>query len=190
MHDHHSLTVRGISRHIREGLLNFGVVAASGPEMSEARELAARMIGGTVVSAEALDRVQAHSGCAVFVAHEAGELTGVLAFILLNAAGKAAVLSGAFDGADPDLAHVAAPDEVYCAAYGWGICATNKDTARRLLTGSAETKHLTDHVPCYARPVTEAGERLMRERLGYVDLPECPGMVWLPPVAAVAQAAA
>jgi hypothetical protein len=171
-------------------LLEFGVVAASGPEMSEARALAARMIGDGIVSAEALDRVQAHSGCAVFVAHEAGELTGVLAFLLLNAAGKAAVLRGDFDATDPDLAHVAGPDEVYCAAYGWGVCATSKDTARRILTGSAATKHLTDHVPCYARPVTEAGERLMRERLGYVDLPECPGMVWLPPVAAGGQVAA
>jgi hypothetical protein len=190
MRDPHSLTVRGISRHIRLGLLKFGVVAAHGPEMREARELAARMIGGTIVSAEALDRVQAHSGCAVFVAHEAGELTGVLAFILLNAAGKAAVLRGEFDGANPDLAHVAAPDEVFCAVYGWGVCAATKETARRVVTASVETKPLSDHVPRYARPVTEAGARLMRDRLGYVDLPECPGLVWLPPVAASAAEAA
>lgn len=189
MNDHDKLTVRGISRHIHSELRKFGVVAASGPEMSEARELAAQMIGGAIVSTEALDRVQAYSGCSVWVAHEDGKLTGVLAFILLSRAGADAVLRGEFDATNPDLAHVAAPHESYHASYGWGVCANSKATARRVVGGSAAVKPMLDHIPRYARPVTEAGRKMMAESLGYVDLPECPGLVWLPPIAAAQVAA-
>jgi hypothetical protein len=190
MNQYDNLTVRGISRHIHSELLKFGVVAASGPEMGAARELAAQMIGGTIVSTEALDKVQAYSGCSVWVAHEEGELTGVLAFILLSKAGKEAVLRGEFDATNPDLAHVAAPHETYHASYGWGVCATNKATARRVVGGSAAVKPMLDHIARYARPVTEAGRKMMAESLGYIDLPDCPGLVWLPPVATAAKVAA
>jgi hypothetical protein len=178
--DNHNLTGREVSRHVRLELLKFGVVSAAGPEMSRARELAALLIGAAIVSTEALDRVQATTECAVFIAHEDGQLTGVLAFILLNAQGADAVLRGAFDAADPVLEHLASPDEIVCAVYGWGICATAKPTARRLVEGSEAIKPLLDHVAHYARPTTEAGRRLMCERLGFVDLPGSQGLVWLP----------
>jgi hypothetical protein len=37
-------------------------------------------------------------------------------------------------------------------------------------------------LPKFARPTTEAGHRLMRERLGFEDLPGSDGLVWQAPV--------
>jgi len=107
----------------------------------------------------------------------------VLAFVLLNGAGAEAVAGGAFDTADPAAEHMASPDEVVRASYGWGICATTKEAARRVVGGSFAITPLFEHLPRYARPTTEAGHRLMRERMGYVDLPGSSGLVWLPPFA-------
>jgi hypothetical protein len=183
MKNNRNLTGRDIARHIRPELLKFGLISAAGPEMAQARALAAQLIGPAIVSTETLDRVQAYTEAAVWTAHEDGALIGVLAFVLLNRAGAEAVLRGEFDAVDPAIGHMASPDQVVRATYGWGICATGKEAARRLVGGSFAIMPWFDHLPRYARPTTEAGHRLMRERMGYADLPGSDGLVWAPPLA-------
>jgi hypothetical protein len=121
---------------------------------------------------------------ALFVAREDGELTGVLAFVLLNVSGLRAVLTGAFDALAPAAEHVAGPGAPACAFYGWGVAATTKPSARRVIDGArAVMGGACGHLPKFARPTTQAGHRLMRERLGFEDLPgSFDGLVWRPPM--------
>jgi hypothetical protein len=166
-------------------LAAFGLRPARGDEASSARAFAARLIGEGIVTAADLGRVQRLSGgAALFVAHEEAALTGVLAFVLLNAAGHRAVLDGTFDAQAPAAAHVARPGERAEAFYGWGVAATTKDTARRLIPGArAVMAGACGGLPKYARPTTADGHRLMRERLGFADLPGSDGLVWQAPLA-------
>ncbi len=177
------------SRVINE-LAAFGLRPARDDEAVGARDFGARLIGPSIVTARDLARVQRLSGeAALFVAHEGVTLTGVLAFVLLNAAGHRAVLDGTFDAQAPAAPHVARPDEPAAAFYGWGVAATTKDSARRLIGGArAVMDGACGHLPKFARPTTEAGHRLMRERLGFVDLAGSSGLVWQAPLAVAAAA--
>lgn len=182
MKHNQNLTGREIARHIREDLLGFDLQPADANVTSQARELAARLIGPEIVSAEALQRVQDQAQAALFVAYEGDELTGVLAFVLLSRAGLEAVLCGAFDAKSPAPAHVASPEEIVCGFYGWGVAATTKPTAKRVIEAAhAMGRSSVAHIPYFARPTTEAGHRLMRERMNFVDLPGSDGIVWAAP---------
>ncbi|MBS0333339.1 MAG: hypothetical protein JSS35_11265, partial [Proteobacteria bacterium] len=152
-------------------------------EISAARAFAAQLIGEGIVTADDLERVHRLSGgAALYLAWEGGALTGVLAFVLLNSAGLRALHAGGFDALSPDEAHVARPDDATHAFYGWGVAATTKPSARRVIDGARTIMAgAVGHLPKFARPTTEAGHRLMRERLGFVDLPGCTsGLVWQP----------
>ncbi|WP_297695896.1 hypothetical protein [Phenylobacterium sp.] len=184
-----NLTGRELSRHMRPIFQKYGVLPPCGADMAEARNLAAELIGGELVATETLQRVQAYTDCAVAVAHEEGQVTGVLAWVHLNAAGVDAVMSGAFDVFNPAEAHMAAPDEIVCGTYGWGIAASTKPTAKRLGAVSEEGAPLYEHVARFARIATEAGRRFMCDRLGYRELPGS-DLVWLPATAPIRTAEA
>lgn len=172
-------------------LAAFDVRPATAHEIGAAHGLARTLIGDGIVSAEDLARVHARTGAAVFVTLEDGALTGVLAFVLLNAAGHAAVLTEAFDALSPADAHIAGPEQPASAFYGWGVAATTRTAAQRLIEGSRAMGHSSvAHLPYYARPTTPKGERLMRERLGFIDVPgSTSGLVWAPPGGRAAAAA-
>ena len=140
---------------------------------------------GGIVTADDLDRVQRLTGgSSLFVTEEDATLRGVLAFVLLNAAGLQAVHHGSFDARAPAGPHLAGPGEIACAFYGWGVAATTKVSARRLIDGARAVMEGTfGLLPKFARPTTEAGRRLMYERLGFVDLPgSADGLVWQAPL--------
>jgi len=180
----HSAT---LSRRLARDLAPFDVRPAEPERITEARAFAAQLIGEGIVTAGDLERIHMLSGeAALFTTAEGGQLTGILAFVLLNAAGLAAVRTGAFNALSPADAHVAGPGEPARAFYGWGVAATTKPSARRLIDGArAIMAGAVGHLPKFARPTTEAGHRLMRERLGFVDLPGCrDGLVWQAPFAA------
>ena len=182
MKHNQNLTGREVARHIREDLLGFDLRPADGNATVRAQDLAARLIGPEIVSAEALRRVQDQAEAALFVTYEGDELTGVLAFVLLSRAGLEAVLRGDFDAQSPAQTHVATPAEIVCGFYGWGVAATTKPTARRLVEAARTMgRGSVAHIPYFARPTTEAGHRLMRERMNFVDLPGSDGIVWAPP---------
>lgn len=150
--------------------------------MPAARALAAELIGGDLVTVETLQRVQDYTQGAIFVAHEEGIVTGVLAWVPFNAAGADAMARLQFDIFDPAPEHMARPDEVVCGNYGWGVAGSTKASARRLRDGSAAMSPHFDHVPRYGRAVTDAGRRYLCDLLGYRDLPGSKGLLWLPPL--------
>ncbi|MBS0360748.1 MAG: hypothetical protein JSR98_05170 [Proteobacteria bacterium] len=171
-----------LSIRLARELAPFGVRPARQAEISAARAFAAQLIGEGIVTANDLERVHGLSAdAALFIAEEEGAMTGVLAFVLLNAAGLRAVRTGCFDALSPADAHVAGPREPARAFYGWGVAATTKPSARRVIDGARTIMAgAVGHLPKFARPTTEAGHRLMRERLGFVDLPGAAGLVWMP----------
>jgi len=175
----------GLSDRLRRDLAPFEVRPAEPGEVAAARSLAAQLISDGIVTTEDLDRVhRLTGGAALYVTEEDGALCGVLAFVLLNAAGREAVRSGSFEARAPDARHVAGPGEAVCAFYGWGVAATTKVSARRVVDGArAIMSGAVGPLPKFARPTTEAGHRLMRERLGFVDLPGSrDGLVWQAPL--------
>ncbi|MGZ3402797.1 MAG: hypothetical protein ACXWKN_05715 [Phenylobacterium sp.] len=176
---------------LRRELTAYDVQAAQGDDVAAARQFAAQLIGEGIVKAADLERVHRLTGeSALFVTREDGELTGVLAFVLLNVSGLRAVLTGAFDALSPAAEHVAGPGQPACAFYGWGVAATTKPSARRLIDGArAIMGGACGHLPKFARPTTEAGHRLMRERLGFEDPPgSFDGLVWQAPLEQAAAA--
>lgn len=178
----HSAT---LSHRLARDLARFDVRPAEPARIAEARAFAAQLIGAGIVTASDLERVHALSGgAALYTTEEDGQLSGVLAFVLLNAQGLAAVHAGDFDALSPDEGHVAGPGQTPRAFYGWGVAATTKASARRVVDAArAVMAGAVGHLPKFARPTTEAGHRLMRERLGFVDLPGCgSGLVWKAPV--------
>jgi hypothetical protein len=179
------------SARLRRDLAPFNVRPAARGEVAAARDLAAQLIGEGIVRTDALDRVQYLSGGAsLFVTEEADGLCGVLAFVLLSGEGLWAVHRGAFDACAPSALHLAGPGETIHAFYGWGVAATTKTSARRVVDGArAVMAGAVGPLPKFARPTTDAGHRLMRERLGFVDLPGSDsGLVWQPGLVAAAAA--
>jgi hypothetical protein len=178
------------SARLRRELAAYAVRPARPGEVAAARGLAAQLIGEGIVSTDALDRVQSLSGATtLFVTEEDGALGGVLAFVLLTGAGLRAVQAGAFDALAPHVEHLAGPGARVEAFYGWGVAATTKVCARRVVDAArAVMAGAVGPIPKFARPTTAAGHRLMRERLGFVDLPgSTSGLVWQAPLdAAVA----
>jgi len=176
---------------LRRELAAFDVRPAAPGEVAAARDLAAKLIGAGIATTGELDRVQTLTGgAALFVTEEAGALCGVLAFVLLSAGGVRAVRQGSFDACAPAAAHLARPGEAIHGFYGWGVAATTKLSARRVVEGArAVMAGAVGPLPKFARPTTEAGHRLMRERLGFVDLPGSDsGLVWQPPAEAAVAA--
>lgn len=172
-----------LAARLARDLAPFEVTPSAPGDAAAARAFAAQLIGEGIVTAADLDRVHRLSGgAALFVTREDGALSGVLAFVLLNAAGLQAVRDGAFNALSPSADHVAGPREAARAFYGWGVAATTKTSARRVVDGArAIMAGAVGHLPKFARPTTEAGHRLMRERLGFVDLPGSnDGLVWQP----------
>ena len=184
----HDSSVNSVTlcRRLARDLDPFAVRPARLGDIVRVRAFAAQLIGEDIVTAADLERVhRLTGGAALYVAEEAGDLTGVLAFVLLNAAGLLAVQGDRFDALSPAAEHVAGPGDAARAFYGWGVAATTKASAGRVIDGArAVMGGAVARLPKFARPTTEAGHRLMRERLGFVDLPGCAsGLVWQAPLA-------
>lgn len=184
---HQRLTRKGRTSRTAEGICaafaEFDIPAATPGEMVEAQAFAARLIGGKIASADTLAWIQARTGASVFLVRENGELTGLVAFVLLSEEGRQAVWSDRFDGFDPAPGHVASPTDEPAAVYGWGIAATNHEAAQRLLEASQLMgRTAVAHLAYFARPVTPKGLRLMVERLMFKPLPgSTTGLVWIEP---------
>lgn len=161
-------------------LAPFGLFPARDDEVAAGRALAADLIGGAIVSEGDFRRVHRRCGMALFLVREEDRLTGMLAFVPLTAAGMHAVWSDEFDAQSPADAHVARRGEEVCALYGWGVAAATRESAKRLIEGArAFGRGAAAHLANYARPATAAGDRLMREKLAFVDLPGSKsGLVW------------
>lgn len=171
-----------LSRRMADILKVFGIHSANKDEIRKVHELATSLIGLKLADVSTLERVHEQTGAGVFVHKTDGQITGLLGFIPLNRAGVQQVNEGRFDALNPDPRYVADRDQTPYGMYGWAIAATDKESARRVVDGArAVISGAASHLPFYARPLTAAGERLMREKLGFADVPgNRTGLVWAP----------
>lgn len=166
------------ARALRERLARVGMTPAGDGELGAVRDLAARLIGPEIAAEPALRAILRRQGCGFYVAREDGVLTALMALVLLNEPGLAAVRAEAFDPIRPDPAHAVRPGETPLAVYGWGIAAATRESARVLVAGSWAVLDAAP-VPFFARAATEAGRRLLTEKMRFAPYPgSTTGLLW------------
>ncbi|HYG25345.1 MAG TPA: hypothetical protein VD906_00405 [Caulobacteraceae bacterium] len=158
-----------------------GLAEARLDELAKARELAARLINPGVASTAALLAIHARTGYGIYVVREAGEVTGFVALVFLNAAGLAAVETDTFNTLRPSLDHITAAGEEPVACYGWGVAAATREAAAICIAGcQAAAKAMP--FAYFARAVTPSGHRALTEKVGFVPYPGSKsGLLWLSP---------
>lgn len=174
-----------ITPDIVECVAGMGLYPARKTEITRARALAADLIGRDIATTATLWRVQAVSRGSVLVARRASPqgavgVAGVLATLLLRAAGRRAIETGRFDGVNVDISLIARPGEPPAAFYAWGIAAIDKEAARSLVAGAAGLSRLFSFIPRFARAATEAGARTLTDRMGYQPVSGVADLFWLP----------
>jgi hypothetical protein len=167
---------------LRAILEPIGMFDAKDRELEPARALAARLIGGENVSVAGLRRVYERQGTGVFVSRTDQDVVGVLALIFLNAVGHAAVLAERLDPLAPDLSLVVSGREEPTAVYAWGIAASTREAAQVLVRGAIALGDAVPGIPFYVRAATEAGRRLLTEKMSFTPFPgSTAGLLWSGP---------
>lgn len=155
-----------LAHRINQQLARFNLWPAKSGEILEARAFAVRLIGGQIADHQTLGQVHARSGAALFLTREQSLLTGALGLVLLSRSGLAAVEADRFDAAQPSLDHVARPSEPPEGVYVWGLAASTRRGALRVVAGArAVRQHAAPDLPCFGRAATLVGWRLMVDRL-------------------------
>jgi hypothetical protein len=152
----------------------YGLSPARPQDMHQAREFAATLIGGEIVSAGVLAWAHRRTGGALYLAHEEGRLTGVWANVLL---------ADRFNALDPEPSHVAERGQDPAGCYAWGVAASTRDSRKRIVAaGDAIYQGVLAHLPYFTRPATPAGVRLVIERFNFQPVAgSTTGLVWMPP---------
>ncbi len=148
-------------------------------EFAAVHDLGAGLIGQGVASEQSLRRVYNRQRCGFYVTREEGQVTGAMALVMLNEAGFDAVRTDNFDANTPDTAHEILPGEAPRAVYGWGIAAATRDSARAIVTCCWA---LLDTIPrpFFLRVATEAGRRLLADKMDFAPWPgSTTGLLWL-----------
>jgi hypothetical protein len=162
---------------------SFGMMLADDDEIAAGREIAARLIGEGIASAETFIAMQQLTHSSVFVLREEGAVTGMLGLFLLRPGGLRAVKDGAFDAVRPDMALVAPPGERPAACYGWGFAATTeRGGSAAVRTAVALQQRLFWAIPTFTRTATPDGVRVILGPMGYQRYSQNdPTLVWRPP---------
>lgn len=137
------------------------------------REAAAILLGDAIASVATMVRVQARSGCTVFVAHAArGELIAAVSAIPLAATAAADLAIGRFDGLTPADRLIARPGDRPIAFYVWGVAGFTWRGRRMAVAASvALRREAYPRLPLYARAATDDGARVLQRRMGARALP-------------------
>jgi hypothetical protein len=157
-----------------------GMESATFGDLSAGRALAADMIDPKIAPQEVLRTIHARNGAGLYIFREEGEVTGMLALVLLNAAGLRALCDNTFTPLAPSLDHVAALAEAPAAVYGWGSAGKTRRAAATVVRATATA---CDVLPCpsFARGTTGAGLHVLTRRLGMTPYPgSTTGLVWRP----------
>ena len=166
------------ARAVRERLAAIGMAPVGIDELGAVRDLAARLISPDIAGEEALRRVHRRTGYGFYVAREAGVMSAVMALVLLNGAGLAAVQAETFDPLAPDPAHAVAPFETPRAVYGWGVAAATRASAAVLVASSWAVLDVIPR-PFFVRAATEAGWRMLTGKMSFVAYPgSTTGLLW------------
>lgn len=158
-------------------------------EIHRARSFAADLIGPNIAEAKALAAAEKVSGISIIIFEEAGQITGVGAFLLLSMRGLEAIIDGTFDAVDPSFSHLSIGGRDIYATYAWGGAATTKASKRAVVSiASGMSDAFFNAVPSFARAITQDGERAMREHLAYLNFEgKENGLLWRPATCCVMQ---
>ena len=142
------------------------VVRARDEDLTEVCRLSNSNIPNVSVDTWLVGRVVSHNADNVFVFKKNDVIVGVYAMLLLNPLGLERLLLGEFDGTNPDLMCLAKTGESPAAKYLWGIVGPGVaiDGIRHISEFLQQPKYY--NINLFARPVTDAGVRLM-SNLGY-----------------------
>lgn len=164
-----------------------GFRLAAPAEIEAAHAGAARLVQGAIAAAEVMVRVQARSGCAVFLAGGLIPLAAVSA-IPLTARALPELAAGRFDGLAPPDGLVARPTDTPAALYLWGAAGFAWRGRRLALAACVALQHeVHPHLPLYARAASADGERVLQRRMG--ARPAVGGLICAPPRLAPLRAA-
>jgi hypothetical protein len=154
-----------------------GLAMVASGQLSDARRLAEQAMGRSVAPLSALRRLTLLAPGSILVFESKNVVTGVLGVLPLTEAGLRRLLGGSLELTDPRRSIVANTFDQAFALYAMGIAAVGKDAARAVVAGVVRLREAFPEVAFYARPVTDAGRRVLVERLGCVAVPESPLMV-------------
>ena len=161
-------------------MVRIGMEPATFADLAAGRALAASLIDPKIAAEEVLRAIHERNGAGLYVLREEGEVTGMLALVLLNAAGLRALCDNSFTPLAPSVDHVAALSEEPAAVYGWGSAARTRRAAAKVVLATATA---CDILPCpsFARGTTDAGLHVLTRRLGMTPYPgSTTGLVWRP----------
>ena len=164
------------SHHLERTIRTMAAVGfdlATPADIRVGREAAAALVGGDIATAETMIRVQARTGCAVFVARSTeGELVAAVSAIPLAAAAAPDLAAGRFNGLEPADPLIARPRDMPIAFYVWGAAGLSWRGRRLALAASvALQREAYPHLPLYARAATDDGARVLQQRMGARPLP-------------------
>jgi hypothetical protein len=164
---------------LRQAVEPLGVVDAGPGDLGQVRTLAATLISPSVASLATIRAVHARTGYGIYVVREEGAVAGWLALVMLNEQGLAAVRDDSFDPIDPDLGCLASPLEAPVAVYSWGIATASRPAAKSLIEACWVVRERLPDIPFFVRASTEAGHRLLTEKLCFVGYPgTTSGLLW------------
>jgi hypothetical protein len=181
-------------------LAGAGLELAQPQDIAEAHALVERLVGPPLASADVMRRIQDRTKASIFVVRQEGRITGVVGELALTPEGMQALTSGAFNGIDPDLAHVAAPGQAVAAFYCWGIAADTRKAAATTIRGVVTAREAVyADLPFFTRaaPPRDGGDdaasrgaRSAFRRFDCVYYPGQPTLVYSPTSAKSGRAAA
>ena len=105
-----------------------GFSAPTADETPLARALAARLMGHEVASLNTVRSILAIQPASTLVFREAGDISGLVATLLLKSCAEPDLVSGRFDGLAPDDEALGRADEPVSFYYVWGIAGATKTT--------------------------------------------------------------
>jgi hypothetical protein len=166
---------------VEDCVRNCGVRIAADADLPSARRLAADLIGPRIISTTILEAIQARTRSTVLIFKEDDVVAGMLAVAQLSVSGRAALELGEFDVFAGRLDEYAGPGEPPAAAYALGVAATTR-TARRAMTAAVARlrRRLLARLPFFANAATEAGRRVLTQRLGCIE--HASGLFWSRPL--------
>lgn len=159
-----------------------GLHVARLDELPELRKLATELISPHIMSLAGLRMVlrKTRSGLLAFKETD-GELTGMLGVARLTDKGHEALLAGSFNPLEPSARHYAGPGDAVSAVYALGIASLTREAARATVTACVRLREtVMAELPFYARPSTNAGRRVLVERLHCSET--LGNILWSPPL--------
>ena len=145
-------------------------------DVADASTVAETALGGALASADIVLACQARTQRCFFIRrNEAGEASGFIALLFLNAQGFEALMYGRLSPDHPDLDQLTAPDERASAIYVWCLAGVSEADKRAVVRAVTEARRKAfPHVALFARPMSREG-RMMTAAL---DAPSA-GAAWL-----------